>query len=187
MISPKILLYTMMFSCLTFVFTASQGGFIGMMQSPIHIPALLSLGFIAFFLAFVLSMKDMSIKLKIVGLLYSIAGLGMSFVLISPFILPTSGSTSIASTLFLFLYPIGLVMLGTFYPTYFWIAIRAQMTIIAALVLLGFSAILSFSMVLFSRGTLAETTFIGFPGLIVSVIAYFKAKSVIKARATTAQ
>jgi len=180
MFSPKIVLYTLLFSCLTFVYTATQGGFIGMNMSPIQVPLLLSLGYVALAVTFFGSFKGMETKLKIVGTIYCVAGLLVSFVVMTPFIPSLSDS---ASSFFLFLYLAALLMIGTFYLTYFWIAIRADMTINAAIVLIVLSAVMIFwPAQVFGRGTIAETNLIGFPALIVSLIAYFRARRVIKAR-----
>ena len=180
MFSPKIVFYTLLFSCLTFVQTATQGGFIGMNMSPIQVPLLLSLGYLALAVTFFGSFKGMERKLKIVGTIYCVAGLLVSFVVMTPFIPSLSGS---ALSLYLLLYPAALLMMGTFYMTYFWIAIRAEMTILAAIVLIVLSAVMTFwPGQALGSGTPAETNIIGFPALIVSLIAYFRARKVIKAR-----
>lgn len=183
MISSKTLLYTLIFSCFTFVYAATQSGFIGMSQSPIQVPLLLSIGYLALTVTFFMSMKDMSTKLKVAGSLYCLAGLVVSFVVMSPFF---AGKSSFS--FFPLLYPAGLVMLGTFYVTYFWIAIRANMTVNAAIVLGVLSLLMTFwPGQALGSGTPPETNIIGFPALVVSLIAYFRAKSVIKARTASAK
>jgi hypothetical protein len=187
MISPKYLLYAMIFACCAFTINALEGGFIQTMSIDSMYPILLALGFTALFIAFVASMKVMETKLRIVGLLFCLAGLALGAIGVT---MNLFNSNSGFSYLFLFNYLIGLVMMGTFYQTYFWIAIRARETLMAALILVGLSSILVIAGFLSGtglvRGSVAETSLIGIPGLIVSLIAYFKAKKVIAAR-TTAQ
>ncbi|NDE88698.1 MAG: hypothetical protein EB055_01770, partial [Micrococcales bacterium] len=173
--------YIMIFSCVSFVYAATQGSFLGLMYNPIETPMLLSVSYVALFIAFILSMKNMAMKLRIVGLIYCLAGLAVSYVLWSPFIDAGGGSA------FLLLYPIGLVMVGTFYLTYFWIAIRAQLTLAAAMILAGLSVVLIGTVFIQGKGSPAETIFIGVPGLIVSTIAYFMARRVIASRKITGQ
>ena len=60
MIHPKVLLYIMIFTCVSFVYTATQGSFIGLMYISIGIPILVSVSYLALFIAFVLSMKEMA-------------------------------------------------------------------------------------------------------------------------------
>jgi len=187
LIPPKLLFYIMIFTCVSFVYTATQGSFIGLMYIPIQVPILVSAGYLVLFLAFVLSLRKMETKLRIVGFIYCLAGLALSYVLFSPFIPMNMVFDTGSGSAFLLLYPIGLVMVSTFYLTYFWIAIRAQMTLVGAVILGGLSVVLIGSGFLEHEASPAETSFIGIPGLIVSLIAYFKAKPIIEAKKTTEQ
>jgi len=180
--NQKLLYYMMIFSCIAFVYTATQGGFIGLNYMPITIPALVGISNIALLVTFIMGMKVMVTKLKVVGLIYCLASFGMSYVLFSPNLPSQFLFFGNSSSSFVLLYPIGLLMIGTFYQTYFWIAIRAQSTLNAAVILLGLSVVLIGSGFLGLRGSIAETVMIGFPGLIVSIIAYFMARSRIAAR-----